>query len=75
MADAAIAGLGLALLPTFILSGAVADGQLLVLELGAEAETDLIYAPVTEGRHHSAKVRTLINHLQAAFGDPPYWKA
>ncbi|MBP0495937.1 LysR family transcriptional regulator [Pararoseomonas indoligenes] len=73
MRDAAIAGLGIALLPTFIIHGAVKAGELRVIEIGAEAEGEFIYVAHPEGRRSSAKLRALVAELKAAFGDPPYW--
>ncbi|MFT8246762.1 LysR family transcriptional regulator [Roseomonas sp. BN140053] len=73
MRDAAIAGLGIALLPTFIIHDAVKAGDLRVLEIDAEAEGEFIYVAHPEGRRSSAKLRALVAELKAAFGDPPYW--
>lgn len=71
--DAAIAGLGVALLPMFIANGAIRLGRLKVIEIGCQAETELIFIAHAEGRRPSAKLRALADHLKAAFGDPPYW--
>ncbi len=74
MRDAAVAGLGIALLPTFIIDAAVKAGALVVLEIGAEAEAELVYMAHPEGRRASAKLRALAACLRDAFGDPPYWE-
>jgi DNA-binding transcriptional LysR family regulator len=73
MRDAAIAELGIALLPMFIAGAAIASGRLNVIEVGAEAENEFIFIAHPEGRRPSAKLRALAGHLRAAFGDPPYW--
>jgi DNA-binding transcriptional LysR family regulator len=75
MRDAAIAGVGIALLPTFIASAAVRAGELRIIDLGAEAEAEaeFIYVAHPEGRRASAKLRALVAELKSAFGDPPYW--
>ncbi|TDH58609.1 LysR family transcriptional regulator [Dankookia rubra] len=73
MRDAAVAGLGLALLPTFIASAAVRAGELRVIALDAEAEAEFIYVAHPEGRRASAKLRALVAAMRAAFGEPPYW--
>lgn len=73
MRDAAIAGLGIALLPTFIASAAVKAGGLRIIELGTEADAEFIYVAHPEERRSSAKLRALVAELKAAFGDPPYW--
>lgn len=72
--DAAIAGLGIALLPTFVAGVAIKDGLLKVIDLGAEPEAEWIYLAHAEGRQPSAKLRALADHLKKAFGDPPYWE-
>lgn len=73
MRDAAVAGLGIALLPTFIASEAVAAGRLAVISVGAEAEEEFIVMAHPEGRRPSAKLRALAEHLRQRFGRPPYW--
>lgn len=73
MRDAAIAGIGIALLPTFIIHDAVKEGELRVLNIGAEAEGESIYVAHPEGRRSSVKLRTLVAELRTVFGDPPYW--
>jgi DNA-binding transcriptional LysR family regulator len=73
MRDAAIAGLGIALLPMFIAGSAIEAGNLCVVEVGARAEDEFIFMAHPEGRRPSAKLRALAEHLRAAFGNPPYW--
>jgi DNA-binding transcriptional LysR family regulator len=73
MRDAAIAGLGIALLPIFIAGTAIKSGALSVIEVGAQAENEFIFVAHPEGRQTSAKLRALVEHLRAAFGTPPYW--
>lgn len=74
MRDAALAGLGIALLPVFIVSGALRAGTLRVIDVGVEAEQEYIYMAHADGQHPSAKLRALGAWLRAAFGDPPYWE-
>jgi len=71
--DAAAAGLGIAILPTFLISDYVAQERLVIVQLEAEALPDTIYAVYPQNRHLSAKVRALADHLQQSFGNPPYW--
>lgn len=73
MRDAAMAGLGIALLPMFVVHAAVADGHLAVIDIGLSAEPEFIFLAHPEGRRPSAKLRALGEHLRRAFGDPPYW--
>ncbi|MFW5453467.1 LysR family transcriptional regulator [Thioalkalivibrio sulfidiphilus] len=74
MRDAAIAGLGLAVIPDFIVWQALADGRLVVVELDGSLPEVGVYAVFPQNRHLTAKVRALTEHLAASFGDPPYWK-
>lgn len=73
--DAAIAGLGIALLPTFAAAAAIKAGTLIAIDVGAEAEQEFVYVAHPEGRRPSAKLRAFIECLRAAFGNPPYWDA
>jgi lysyl-tRNA synthetase class II len=73
MRDATLAGLGIALLPTFVVGATVRAGALSVIEIGVEAEVEFIYLAHPEGRRPSAKLRAVADCLRAAFGDPPYW--
>ena len=72
--DAAIAGLGIALLPLWIAGPDVAAGRLQILDIGLETEAEHIYVAHPEGRRPPAKLRALADALRAAFGDPPYWE-
>ncbi|OKP76076.1 LysR family transcriptional regulator [Ensifer adhaerens] len=71
--DAAVAGLGIALLPAFIAGPAVREGQLNEIDVGLSPEPEFIYMAHPEGRRASAKLRAIAQHLKEAFGDPPYW--
>ncbi|CAN7517576.1 LysR family transcriptional regulator [Ensifer adhaerens] len=71
--DAAVAGLGIALLPTFICGPAVRDGRLREIDVGFRPEPEFIYMAHPEGRRPSAKLRAITDHLKKTFGDPPHW--
>jgi len=71
--DAAIAGLGLTVLPTFLVQGALQSGKLIALLPNQPPVTDGIFAVFPPDRHISTKVRTLIDHLAAAFKNPAPW--
>ncbi|WP_159993916.1 LysR family transcriptional regulator [Roseomonas sp. 18066] len=73
MRDAALAGLGIALLPSFIVHADVKAGTLRAIELGADTEAEFIYVAHPEGRRASTKLRAMVAEIKAAFGDPPYW--
>jgi DNA-binding transcriptional LysR family regulator len=75
MRDAAVAGLGIALLPTFVAGEAIRSGALRVIELGVQAAAESIYVAHPEGRHTSAKLRAFVQCLRDVFGHPPYWEA
>jgi DNA-binding transcriptional LysR family regulator len=71
--DAAISGLGIALLPTFIIGGALQSGQLVsVLPAYRPPEAGL-YALYPHSRHLAARVRVFIDFMRARFGGRPYW--
>lgn len=74
MRDAALAGLGLALLPSFIVGPDIRSGALVVVDIGRQAEPEFLFVAHPEGRRVSAKLRALVDTLRAAFGDPPYWE-
>jgi DNA-binding transcriptional LysR family regulator len=72
--DAAIRGLGITLLPMFLVSQQLQQGLLqLVLPKYHPSELSIsaIY-PVS--RHLSTKVRLLVDFLQERFGHQPDWK-
>lgn len=73
MREAALAGLGITLLPTFFIHEAVTSGQLVPIDMGAQAEGAEL--SITYSRDHgaSAKIRALADSLQQRFGSPPYW--
>jgi DNA-binding transcriptional LysR family regulator len=75
MRDAALAGLGITLLPSFMIHAELASGALLLVDVGLEAEGAEIYIAYPMDRGASAKVRAVTECLRRAFGDPPYWDA
>jgi DNA-binding transcriptional LysR family regulator len=74
MRDAALAGLGIALLPEFFIFRDVACGDLRIVDVGAEAESVDVMLACQADRAGSAKIKALAVHLREAFGDPPYWR-
>jgi DNA-binding transcriptional LysR family regulator len=74
MREAALEGLGIALLASFYFHEPLAGGRLTVVDIGAEAEPATIFIGYPSDRRVSAKVLALIAHLRAAFGTPPYWE-
>ena len=71
--DAAIAGLGITRMPTFIVSKAIADGRLVEILADYRPEPLTIQAVYPPNRHLSVKVRRFIDFLVERFGPEPYW--
>jgi DNA-binding transcriptional LysR family regulator len=74
MRDAAIAGLGISILPVFIAAKALASGQLINALPDANPVADTIYAVYPRNRHLPRKVRAIIDHLVAVFEGVPPWE-
>jgi DNA-binding transcriptional LysR family regulator len=75
MRDAAIAGLGIASLPTFHSHAAIRSGALEIIDIGVDPDVTPISIAYHNGMPPTAKLTALIDHLKRAFGDPPYWDA
>jgi DNA-binding transcriptional LysR family regulator len=75
MRDAAVAGLGIALLPTFLLQHELAKGLLSVVDVGAAPESADVLVAYAAAPTASAKIKALVESLREAFGNPPYWEA
>ncbi len=73
MRDAAIAGLGLTLLPTFFVRDELRRGSLLRVDIGVEAEGAELFLSYSRECNVATKVAALIHSLRVSFGDPPYW--
>jgi DNA-binding transcriptional LysR family regulator len=74
MRDAAIQGIGIALLATFFLDAPLRDRTLRVIDVGAQAEGAALHIGYPDNLRGSAKIRALTTWLQSAFGDPPRWE-
>jgi DNA-binding transcriptional LysR family regulator len=72
--DAAVAGLGIALLPAFVIGDALMSGALRVIDIDVRPEVEFIYIAHPQGRDPTAKLRALADHLRCVFGAPPYWE-
>lgn len=72
---AAVAGLGIAVLPTFLCGAALGAGDLTALNLPLKTTETGVYAVYPQNRHLSSKVRAFVDFLAARFGPSPYWDA
>ena len=75
---AALADMGLAVLPTYAVGDDLRAGRLVSVlptwqPLGGNADADTLYAVYLPSRHPSPKVRALIDYLLEALGDVPPW--
>jgi DNA-binding transcriptional LysR family regulator len=73
MRDAAIAGLGIALLASFLLENPL-KRTLKVLDIGAEPEGATIYIAYPEHLRESGKIRALTEWLRRSIGEPAHWE-
>lgn len=74
MRDAALAGLGLALLPTFFIHDEISKGLLVAVDVGWQAEGAELFLTYPRDHGASAKIRALGESLRRSFEDPPYWE-
>jgi DNA-binding transcriptional LysR family regulator len=72
--DAAIAGMGLTVLPAFLVADALRAGKLIPVLQDTPVVSDGIFVVYPPDRHLSTKVRALIEHLTAAFKGVPPWE-
>jgi DNA-binding transcriptional LysR family regulator len=70
---AALAGLGLVYLPTYLLSDDLRAGRLVPLLLDHTHPGTWLYAVYPENRHLSPKVRAMIDWLVEELGPEPEW--
>jgi DNA-binding transcriptional LysR family regulator len=71
--QAALAGLGIALLPTYIVGSDLREGRLRVVLPECEAPALSLFATYLPNRYLAAKVRVFVDHLVATFGIEPPW--
>jgi DNA-binding transcriptional LysR family regulator len=71
--QAAIAGTGLVLQPTFIVGKDIHDNRLQPVLDDYEVEQLAVYAVYPHRQYLSGKVRTFVDFLADYFGSPPYW--
>ena len=66
--DAALAGLGITLLPAFIVGSEISRGTLRIVDVGAATDSADIFVAYPVGKRSSAKVRALVSALEASIG-------
>jgi DNA-binding transcriptional LysR family regulator len=79
--EAAVAGLGIVHLASWLVGDRLRDGSLVSLfpdlpdlpQPPASRDRAAIHAVRMPGRSHEAKARLFIDHLKTHFGSPPYW--
>jgi DNA-binding transcriptional LysR family regulator len=70
---AALAGLGVASLPSWVIADELRSGALRRVLSSWELPRSAIYAVYPDNRLMSAKVRAFVDHLARHFGRKPYW--
>ncbi|WP_029006982.1 LysR family transcriptional regulator [Azospirillum halopraeferens] len=70
---AAVAGRGIAALPTFLCGDSLRAGRLRCLFDDCYFSESGVYAVYPQNRHLSPKVRAFVDFLAARFGPSPYW--
>ncbi|MBA3678194.1 MAG: LysR family transcriptional regulator [Sphingosinicella sp.] len=71
--EAALAGLGICILPNFIAAPNIGSGILEPILLDYPLEESGLYAVMPPGRSTTARVRALVEFLAARFGPDPAW--
>ena len=73
LSQAVLGGLGVALLPTFIIGGDLQSGRLQAVLSDYVPLERRIYAVFLQSIHLPAKVRAFVDFLRGRFGPEPYW--
>lgn len=73
MKDVALAGIGIALLPTFFVYDSIASGALVEVDICVQAEGAELFLAYARDHGSAAKILALAASLQQSFGEPPYW--
>jgi DNA-binding transcriptional LysR family regulator len=71
--QAALAGCGIALLPTYIVGGDLQQGALRIVLPDYKAAETALYATYLPNRYLAAKVRVFVDYLIARFAPSPQW--
>ena len=71
--EAAIHGVGISMMPTFLASGALQQGLLKRVLSDYPLQTEALYAIYPSQRYLPRRIRTLVDLLVESFGETPYW--
>ena len=71
--EAACAGLGIAVLPTFIVSDCLQSGKLEIVLPDCPPDESTLHAVMPPGRAATARIRAIVDFLVARFGPEPSW--
>jgi DNA-binding transcriptional LysR family regulator len=74
MRDAAVEGLGIALLPAFLVYEQLQTGALVSIDPGCAFDAATVFMAYPSGGPVSAKVTALLAWLRRYYGSPPYWE-
>lgn len=67
-------GQGITLIPTFLVFDDLRAGRLKAILPEYTPSGHQLYAVFPPGRHRPDRVKVFLEHLVAAFGNPPYWE-
>jgi DNA-binding transcriptional LysR family regulator len=70
---AALAGLGISLMPTFVAAHDLLKGDLVRIDLGIEPDIDAISAVYPAANATLPRLKALVQHLKDGIDDPPAW--
>lgn len=73
LVEAAIAGAGITLQPSFISGSAIRAGHLKIILPDYEPEPMGLYAVYAHRQLLASKVRSFVDFMDGYFGNPPYW--
>lgn len=73
LAQVAVSGQGIALLPTFIVSPWIESGQLRIVLGNYRVGEEGLFSVYPPGRYRSQRVRVFSDFLAERFGQQPYW--
>src|SRR6185312_4100148 len=73
--QAALAGIGIAFLPTYVVGADLQQNRLQPLLPDYDAPETALFATYLPNRYLAAKVRVFVDYLVAQFGPVPHWDA